>query len=162
MAELVVAGIDPGKTGALAIIGSVVEVWDLPWIGKDLDIQMIASWLKPYRENAALSLHMAIESQQGLRGQGITSINTLMFGYGQLVGFCLGAGIPLTTVRPMEWKGAMGIPSGAKLTPAQNKERSKAIARRLFPLTDLGTRQDQGRSDALLIAERVRRMLTGG
>lgn len=145
-------GIDPGKTGALAAVngsGESILVVDLPWIGKDVDIQAVrdhVGWARARDRVVA-----CVEYQQAFPGQGAVSAYTLGEGVGQIKGLLLGLDVPFDEVRPAKWKVALELPAKAE------KDKSRMLARRLFPHADLGTRKDQGRSDALLIAEYRRR-----
>lgn len=148
-------GIDPGKTGAVAFLSSpnVARVEDLPWIGKDLDIQQIKRWLEEVRSRDFCVA--CLEYQQAFPGQGAVSAYTLGEGVGQLKGLLLGMGIAFEEVRPAKWKTALSIPAKA------TKDISMMAARRLFPEAELGRKKDHGRSEALLIAEYRRRLESG-
>lgn len=143
-------GVDPGKMGAIAsLIGQSYDVINMPWLGKDLDIQAIKAYLitLPYPA-------VAVEYQQVFPAQGAVSAFTIGLGYGQLIGLLLGMGIPFETPRPVRWKKDLGIPIGS------TKLAAITHARRLFPLAELVTprgRLIDGRADALLIAEWRRR-----
>lgn len=144
------AGIDIGKTGAIGIVsneGAVLDVFDMPFVGKDLDIPAIAEALAQHSVGFVM-----VEHQQVFPMQGAVSGFTLGEQYGMIRGYLLGAKIPFETVRPDRWKVGVSIPVKA------DKKYSKMVAARLWPYANLGTRADQGRSDALLIAEYGRRI----
>ena len=149
-------GIDPGKTGAIAFLDSATsfgKVHDMPWIAKDIDIQQVKGWLKDARQKDYCVA--CLEYQQAFPRQGAVSAYTLGEGVGQLKGLLLGMEIAFEEVRPAKWKVALSIPVKAP------KEQSMMAARRLFPEADLGRKKDQGRSEALLIAEYRRRLENG-
>lgn len=152
MAELF-GGIDVGKSGAIGIVdghGQVHSVCDMPFLDsarKDIDVKQVLALLRRCR-------FVVLEYQQVFPAQGAVSAFTLGDQYGALRGLLIGADIPFQTIKPTVWKPGMSIPAKAE------KSESKIVASRLWPTADLGTRQDQGRSDALLLAEYGRRMLT--
>lgn len=149
-------GIDCGKTGAVAIINAdrdILLLEDMPLLGKELDVLLIRDWLTDYGGKTGLCA--AIEYQQSFPKQGIASAFNLGENYGMLKGLVLGTYVPFTTPRPVAWKKALDIPAGS------DKGVSLMMARRFFPTANLGKRADQGRSDALLIAEWCRRSWSG-
>lgn len=58
-------------------------------------------------------------------------------------------GISYREVSPSVWKRGMGLDG--------DKERSRALARSLWPAAPLGRKRDHGRAEALLLAEWLRR-----
>jgi crossover junction endodeoxyribonuclease RuvC len=152
----VIFGIDPGITGAVAILSGYGEVYGLC----DAPTIQVTTGKKKRRE--LLPLEMAaivgsystcrrlafIEWAQAMPGQGVTS----MFSYGQGFGLWLGIlaalGISTTKVRPRAWKKAM-----LEGHDASDKASSVARAAALFPEAKLGKKSDAGRAEALLIAE---------
>lgn len=147
-----ILGIDPGHTGAVALIdseGNLLEIWDTPLIGKEYDIRGMGNIL---RDN--LPHGCAIELQHAMPRQGVTSTFTTGYGYGLWTAFLYAYGIKHDVVRAQDWKKALGIPAGS------DKSESVAAAQRLFPSGEFtgpkGGIKD-GRADAALIAEWRRR-----
>ena len=139
-------GIDPGKSGALAVIFE--------------DGRKIAV---PYDEEEYVNILHYLQGQMcccclervgAMPGQGVVS----MFNFGQNFGFIQGAlramGIPFELVTPQRWKKEFGI--------TRDKNLAIDVARRLFPEVDLrkterSTKAHDGKAEALLMAEYARR-----
>jgi len=122
-------GIDPGVTGAIALIhpeGQVVEDW-------------------PGDEVAAV--RFGAGPPKGKFGFIKLSENK-----GIWRGVLASHGVPFVLVRPQEWmKGTVPKKESGTVKP------SLTVARRLFPNMDLHRKADHNRADALLIAEWARR-----
>lgn len=139
-------GIDPGQKGAIALLcGNEVEVFD--WI----DGPMMANQLLDLKVEYQIQL-AAIERTNAMPGQGVTS----MFTFGQNCGWWKGAldsmFIPFIEVRSQEWQ--KGVVPKKK---SKSDKPSLLVARRLFPTVDLSLKKHDGRADALLIADWLRR-----
>lgn len=151
-AGFTVAGMDPGKTGAMVIVfpdGSTA-VHRVPLMklrGKERP-----AWTE-WQANWATALELAcpdlivIEEVAARPGQGVTS----MFNFGQALGFiraiAAGAKCPVESVTPSVWKGKLGLLKS-------DKNASREIARRLMPsLAPAITRvKDDGVAEAALLA----------
>ena len=143
---MILAGIDPGANGALAILdGSTVTLYDVPKVGNDPDE---AAWAKEWSLVLPFTGHIWIEQVGAMPGQGVTS----MFNFGQRYGFvkalAYAAGVPVSFVRPNVWKSAVGIPKGSE------KGVSRLRASQLFPnyADQWKLVKNDGRAEALLIA----------
>jgi hypothetical protein len=122
---MIYIGIDPGVTGAMAII------WpDLSWKqGKDISIypfgDQCLKWLQ-LNKSCDESRHKVavIEKQQPYHKQGVKSVGTLMENYGRWIGWLEMAGIPFEIKTPQEWKKVMlsGSPARPARIGAINKE----------------------------------------
>jgi hypothetical protein len=154
-------GIDPGFTGALAVIdnqGEVVKLADTPTLtitagrGKKTvyDIPGMAEILRQYR---MINTRAGIEEAQAMPGQGVTSTFSTGLGLGVWLGILVAMDFPLTRVRPAEWKKSMKLGS--------DKEQSRLRAQELFPKADLRLKKYHGRAEALLLAEWLRREWMG-
>jgi crossover junction endodeoxyribonuclease RuvC len=156
-------GIDPGKTGAVAILSNVntVEFYDCPLIkiGKNktaLDFHEMATILDRARYGTdALAI---IEKVSAMPGQGVTSMFSFGTNFGAWQGILAALQIPYELTTPQAWKKAMmaGQP--------KDKDASRGVARQLFPLSGDGLKlkKHDGRADALLMAEFLRRKLGQG
>jgi crossover junction endodeoxyribonuclease RuvC len=143
-------GIDPGKSGALAVIhedGLICR-----YIFDEETYVNCLSWFKSETCNAVCCL----EHVGAMPGQGVTS----MFSFGQNFGFIQGVlkanGIPFELVRPQKWKKEFSITA--------DKNTSIEVCKRLFPnvslrRTDKCTTDHDGMAEALLLAEYARRKL---
>jgi len=140
---LPVAGIDPGQTGAIALIdvNGEVSVHKMP----RTELQL-AALLREVRENVEL---VTIEEQHAFPRQGVVSTFNHGYHYGWLVGAAsvLGGGLKLMSAQ--EWKKRVGI-----LGAIDQKAASRQRATTLFPsLKDvLKKPSSHGISDAVLIA----------
>ena len=149
-------GIDPGKTGALAILiegmdkdgGISAEVWDFEEV---LDGIGRLGFL-----NGIYPCHALIEKQQSFHKQGVVSSFKLGENYGWWQGILQGIEVAYEIVTPAKWKKEMfdGMPRSE-----DKKAMSLGLARRLFPkMKDtLKRKKDHDRAEALLLAELMRR-----
>jgi crossover junction endodeoxyribonuclease RuvC len=151
-------GIDPGANGAVSFLidGQIGNIFDVPKVGKDVDE---ARWAKEWGNALRVHAdHIFIEQVGAMPGQGVTS----MFNFGEKFGFvkalAYSAGVPVTFMRPQEWKKLVGIPSGSE------KGASRLRASQLFPQhSDNWSRvKDDGRAEAVLIAYAGMLKLRGG
>ena len=142
---MIIAGIDPGANGGLAIYGESLDVHPVPKVGKEADkVAWAMDWLAVIEQCD----HIFIEQVGAMPGQGVTS----MFNFGDRFGFvkalAYSAGVPVSFVRPQEWKKGVGIPTGSE------KGASRIRASQLFPNdADKWSRvKDDGLAEAALIA----------
>lgn len=149
----VVIGIDPGLTGAIAVIGDgdFVAAFDMPRSrrrakGEQVNAYELASVLRQIIEGDAYSM-VVIEEVAARPGQGVSS----MFKFGESAGVVRGVvaamGIPAFWVSPQEWKKDCGLIKA-------EKEMAISRAVELFPCAaySISRKRDIGRADALLIA----------
>lgn len=148
-------GIDPGLGGAVGVLdedGQFVCVHDMPTCAattgrRQLDAGGLASILKQYIG------HVTVERVHARPGEGATGAFSFGHSFGGIVGVLEALGIPYELANPQTWKHVMAIPRGA------TKEASIAAARRLLPTAcdHLTRKKDDGRAEALLLAEFGRR-----
>ena len=140
-------GIDPGFSGALAVVseeGEVLGLEDMPVLKvgsrRELNEPAIKDFLKRHKIAT-----VALEKSQTRPGQGIASSGRYMMSYGVLRGLCVGLGIPYQLVHPRTWIKAM--------MPDMPKEKEASIQRvgQLYPDLVLDRKKDHGKADALLI-----------
>jgi len=156
---MIVAGIDPGKSGALAITypdGSV-QAFDVPRVKlKGKDVPAWQEWQRSWSgafDFAGVDL-VVIEDVAARPGQGVTS----MFTFGRTLGFvhalAVASGAAVQTVTPTVWKGKLGL-----LNSSKGASREKATA--LYPKSVglLGRVKDDGRAEAILLAHYGRKYL---
>lgn len=142
-----IAGIDPGASGALAVIdkGRVLDVLDVPKVSGEVDN---VAWARAWVPLLGQADHVWIERVHAMPRQGVTS----MFNFGQRYGFVIGLvsalGIPVSYVRPAEWKRKVGVAVKA------DKAASRIRASELFPDSAALWRRkaDEGKAEAALIA----------
>lgn len=143
---MIYIGIDPGKSGAMAVIDRTTTVL-LPFSERDY-----ANALRPLPQQLTIA---CIEHVTAMPKQGVTS----MFNFGQNFGYIRGLleafGIPYELVRPQKWKKEFGI---------SDKNSSVECCKRLFPgvslrRTERCCKDDDGLAEALLMAEYARRKM---
>lgn len=145
-------GIDPGKSGAMAVL---YDDW-----GDNVVVRVIKFDSREYaqtlRDLSGQRVKACLEHVGAMPGQGVTS----MFNFGQNFGYIKGLleafQIPYELVRPQKWKKAFGITG--------DKNSSIEVCKRLFPFaqlrrTDRCRKDDDGKAEALLMAEYARRHL---
>lgn len=138
-------GIDPGKSGAMAIIdGDNVRV--IPFDEQEyIDVLLNCDIL----ETVA-----CIEHVHAMPGQGVTSMFNFGVNFGWLRGICAAYCIPYELVTPQKWKKEFSVTS--------DKNTSVDVCKRLFPSVSLKRterckKDDDGFAEALLMAEYARR-----
>lgn len=157
--DMIIAGIDPGKTGALAIIypDGTIQVFDVPRINlRGKDVPAWSDWQRTW--SSALEFNVpdliVIEDVSARPGQGVTS----MFSFGRTLGFAhalaVASGASVQMITPSVWKGKLGL-----LNSSKGASREKATA--LYPKSVglLGRVKDDGRAEAILIAHYGRKFL---
>lgn len=171
---MVFVGIDPGISGAIAVLNTetkAVDFIDTPTIkvkvGKSIKQQQdpyaIVSILKALKDGK--DIFAVIEKvnampAKGKNGEsiplGATSLFNFGMGFGEWLGILAAVEIPHQQVAPRTWKTAM-MPDASK-----EKGASIVIAKQLFPQAadGLTRKKDHGRADALLMAAWARRTST--
>ena len=151
-------GIDPGLSGAIAVINpdGNIELHDCPifTIGKKSKYNPagMATLLCQYKEPQK-TLLVGIEKVHSMPGQGVTSTFTFGEGYGVWLGILAALNISHELITPQAWKKS--LMDGQ----VKDKDASRLVAMRLFPeaSNQLQLKKHHGRADALLIAEFLRR-----
>ena len=141
-------GIDPGKSGAYAVLvrqedGVAAHVF--PWDEKAYTRLMRDLVIGHGPQN----MYALIERVSAMPGQGVKSMFTFGEQYGFLQGVLAGHGIPYETVPPQAWKKYYHL--------GKDKQASIDTARRLYPDVDLHRTErckteHDGMAEALLIA----------
>jgi len=135
-------GIDPGKSGAIAVISSILGTFSIPFDETE------------YMETIRIALDegdvfAVVEHVGAMPKQGVSST----FAFGQNFGWILGVlssfRVPYELVRPQKWKKHFSCTS--------DKNTSIEVARRLFPNVNLKrtpkcSKLDDGMAEALLMA----------
>jgi len=150
---MIVAGVDPGINGGLAIViitdgaaPQLVEAIDIPIIGTKAKERVNAIAIRAWISKHGIQ-HAFIERAQAFPGQGASS----SFKYGRAVGAIEAAialsGIPVTIIEPGAWKKFHQLRGG-------DKEGGRQRALQLFPAAHalLARKRDHGRGESALIA----------
>lgn len=145
-------GIDPGQTGAMAIIDPTAGGYHRVWDFDDLDG---LSWLKT-AVIGEISFKAVLEKVHSMPKQGVSSSFKFGMNFGIWRGRLEALGIPYDLVTPQKWQKEIFD----SMTKTDRKTMSLDRARRLFPeMSDmLKRKKDHNRAEALLIAEYCRRM----
>lgn len=156
-----VLGIDPGLSGALALIerdpasGALSLLWaaDMPTITRkasarktktELNLSLLADLIAPPGlEPPDLC---AIEFVHAMPGQGVTSMFTFGYAAGAAAGVISALQIPLRFIKPLTWQRSVGV--------TKDQGAARLMASRLYPAQAhyFARVKDGGRADAALIA----------
>ena len=144
-------GIDPGQSGAVAVINKdrvILGLYDYP--GDETQAaSLIRDIVGPIQQHVAV-----IEKVHAMPKQGVSSTFKFATNYGIWKGILAAYQIPFTEARPQLWQKGV-------IAKAQDKKPAVAAAGRMFPSAELfgprGGAKD-GRADALLIADYCRRL----
>jgi len=143
MKNKVYLGIDPGKSGAAAIIHDEgQEVFD--WPG---DVSDAANKMRGWRLNYDIRAG-ALEAVHAMPKQGVSSTFSFGCNLGQWMGLLAALSIPYMMPRPQQWKKGLIKKADGK----DPKTASLTVARRMFPDAELNLKKHHGRADALLLA----------
>ena len=138
-------GIDPGTSGALAVIelGCISHVLSFEKVTERDIIETLTDLVNEYGDTFA-----ALESVHAMPKQGVSS--TFKFGkaYGFIRGVLLAVGIPFEDVTPQTWQREL------KCLTKGDKNVSKAKAQQLFP----GVKVTNKTADSVCLAEYARRL----
>lgn len=155
MALHLTLGIDPGQTGAIAVLadGEFAAFVDMPTMarpagGEQINGSALASALREVRQRYPGAAVLATLEQVGpMPKQGVTSTFRFGEGFGVVQGVLGALGIPLALVHPQRWKRLMGL-------QGKEKDVARTVALQRFPAAaaQLQRKKDVGRADALLIA----------
>lgn len=150
-------GIDPGQTGALALLDTddvhaIVNVWDLPMHalkrGKTkkirLDLQGFIALVKDLQLFGCV--HVYIEKPGGMPNQSAPAAYAFGYDTGQMIGVLAALNMPVTEVPPLTWKKALRVTS--------DKDDCRLVASQLMPTSShhWSLKKHDGRAEAALIA----------
>lgn len=151
-----IIGIDPGQTGAVAILidGVCVNIFDTPTEqvkkGKICKTEYLPAEMADILRlhSHLVKPHVFIEKVGAMPGQGVSSMFGFGKGYGLWIGILAALQIPYTLVTPQTWKKTI-------MAGISDKDAARGRAQQIHPeATDwLKRKKDIGRADALLIAE---------
>lgn len=148
-------GIDPGSvSGAYAFLqedtaGRSVQVGDLPVVDRMVNGAEFARLIQQNRPDCAI-----VELVSAMPKQGSASGFRFGKGAGIIEGILLGLGVRTYLVPPSKWKPTLRL--------STDKERSRALAIRLFPDTiGLELKKHHGRAEALLLAYYLQTKILG-
>lgn len=145
-------GIDPGKSGALAVIDDEGYVWNTKTFNES-DYAIVLNELA-----SAPNVRVVLEHVGAMPGQGSVSMFNFGANFGFIKGLLAANNLPYELVRPQKWKRMFSCTS--------DKNTSVEVAHRLFPDVDLRrttrcSKPHDGIAEALLMAEYCRRTNLG-
>ena len=149
-----VIGIDPGLSGAVAILenNKVINIFDIPVMteGKKNKRQLNSAQLVrllndniPNKEEVSV----IVEQVNAMPGQGVTSMFNFGQTFGAIKGICAALGLPIFFVRPSKWKKHFELINSSK-----DSSRTKVIEMYPSLSNELSKKKDVNKSDAILIA----------
>ena len=149
-----IIGIDPGLSGAIAIIedNKIKELFDMPVMpdGKknkrQLNNALLVKLIKDNIKNLEDTV-MVVEQVNAMPGQGVTSMFNFGQTFGAIKGICAALGLPIFFVRPAKWKKHFELINSSK-----DASRTKAIEMYPSISEQLSKKKDVNKSDAILIA----------
>ncbi len=129
-----VIGIDPGLSGAIAIIkdNKVLSIHDMPVMSegkknkRQLNSAQLVKIIKDNVENKE-DIRVIVEQVNAMPGQGVTSMFNFGQTFGAIKGICAALGLPIFFVRPSKWKKHFELINSSK-----DASRTKAIE--MYPL----------------------------
>jgi crossover junction endodeoxyribonuclease RuvC len=126
---MIIAGIDPGLSGAVAFLdaasGAVLDIADMPTLAlsragknkRELDAHALAHLIGDRRPG-----HVFIELVGAMPGQGVSSVFAFGKSFGVVIGVLAAQQIAFTFVSPVTWKRGLGVPAakgGARARASQ-------------------------------------------
>ena len=149
-----IIGIDPGLSGAIAVLDDqkVKCIFDMPVMSegkknkRQLNSALLVSLLKE-NINSKEDTIIVVEQVNAMPGQGVTSMFNFGQTFGAIKGISAALGLPIFFVRPAKWKKHFELINSSK-----DASRTKAIE--MYPLLSgqLSKKKDVNKSDAILIA----------
>ena len=149
-----IIGIDPGLSGAIAILekNKVLSLFEMPVMaeGKKNKRQLNSAQLvKILKDNISKEeeVCVVVEQVNAMPGQGVTSMFNFGQTFGAIKGVCAALSLPIFFVRPAKWKKHFELINASK-----DASRTKVIEMYPFLSHDLAKKKDVNKSDAILIA----------
>ncbi len=149
-----IVGIDPGLSGAIAIIedNKVVGIFDMPVMaeGKKNKRQLNSAQLvNIIKDNTKMNeeIVVIVEQVNAMPGQGVTSMFNFGQTFGAIKGVCAALKLPIFFVRPSKWKKHFELINSSK-----DSSRTKVIEMYPSLSNQLAKKKDVNKSDAILIA----------
>lgn len=148
-------GIDPGLTGAVAVLHDDVfhDVFDIPTAGrgkKGRQVVNASELANIFRAQIIMAhgayVHAIVEDVHSMPGQGVSTTFSFGKSCGAIEGVLGALRIPTTFVSPAVWKRSFGL-------LGSEKDASRGLAIQRVPSAPLSRKKDHGRAEAILIAK---------
>ena len=151
---MIVVGIDPGLSGAIAILenNKVLNIFDMPVMaeGKKNKRQLNSAQLVNIIKDSTKpddEIAVVVEQVNAMPGQGVTSMFNFGQTFGAIKGVCAALELPIFFVRPSKWKKHFELINSSK-----DSSRTKVIEMYPSLSNQLTKKKDVNKSDAILIA----------
>lgn len=150
-----ILGIDPGHTGALALLELRVsraqpemEFLDMPTALAAANRAQVVEAVLADAIRRMRPEHAIVELVHSMPKQGVASTFAFGMAYGAVRGVLAGLNIPITAMPPPMWRRLVQLPVGA------DKDAARARAAELFPefAYHFAFKKYSGRADAALMA----------
>ena len=151
---MIIIGIDPGLSGAIAILenNEVKKILEIPVMSegkknkRQLNNAQLVNLLKDNIKDFN-DASVVVDQVNAMPGQGVTSMFNFGQTFGAIKGICAALGLPIYFVRPAKWKKHFDLINSSK-----DASRTKVIE--MYPLlsSQLSRKKDVNKSDAILIA----------
>ena len=151
---MIIIGIDPGLSGAIAVLenNEVKKILEIPVMSegkknkRQLNNAQLVNLLKDNIKDFN-DASVVVEQVNAMPGQGVTSMFNFGQTFGAIKGICAALGLPIYFVRPAKWKKHFDLINSSK-----DASRTKVIE--MYPLlsSQLSRKKDVNKSDAILIA----------
>ena len=151
---MILIGIDPGLSGAIAILEDkkVLNLHEMPVMAegkknkKQLNSAQLVNLIKEYA-NDSDEVAVIVEQVNAMPGQGVTSMFNFGQTFGAIKGICAALKLTIFFVRPSKWKKHFELINSSK-----DSSRTKTIE--MYPTlsNQLSKKKDVNKSDAILIA----------
>jgi crossover junction endodeoxyribonuclease RuvC len=144
-----IIGIDPGLTGAIAVLsptGELERLADLPVIRDGRLAWIDGGGLQSFLLDTLYGrpARAIVERVSAMPRQGVASSFSFGVGFGSILSILQARHLPIELVTPGVWKRALGLSS--------DKSASLHKARLLFPSAELHLAKHDGRAESLLLA----------
>jgi crossover junction endodeoxyribonuclease RuvC len=147
-----VIGIDPGVTGALALLtdkGDLIDVLDMPSLAdgtkgrSTVNAPLLAELLARWHAREVVCEFVSARPTDG-------PVQAFAFGktLGIIQGVCGALSLPISLITPQSWKRYHGVPPGDQ----KDLARSKAIAKWPAKAEYFARKMDHNRAESALIA----------
>ena len=151
---MIVIGIDPGLSGAIAILEGkkVLSLHEMPVMSegkknkRQLNSAQLVNIIKE-KFNKNDDIAVVVEQVNAMPGQGVTSMFNFGQTFGAIKGVCAALDLPIFFVRPSKWKKHFELINSSK-----DSSRTKAIEMYPSLANQLSKKKDVNKSDAILIA----------
>ena len=149
-----IIGIDPGLSGAIAILenNKVVGIYDMPVMAegkknkRQLNSAQLVNIIKD-NTNTKEEIAVVVEQVNAMPGQGVTSMFNFGQTFGAIKGVCAALNLSIFFVRPSKWKKYFEL-----LNSSKDSSRTKVIEMYPSLSSQLSKKKDVNKSDAILIA----------